>query len=276
MRSDQEIERQLEDWLEEEARPMPHEVLEGALEAVARTPQAGARHGGPRWLGSRPMGMLGAAAVLVLVVVAGGLAVDRIGSLFPTESGGAGTVQVWDPVADWRSAPDQQNPSPDSYGNPAVWSYLRSTSSRHEPTTYILMPNHESDWPGFLREAWSEPAMTNVVVAVWPSDAVIYLHPTSGVHTILAWTSPVAGEVTIDGVVARPQNPCEEPSDGLIFSVDRSSDTLETIGLDLGQRTPFNLTTTVDIGDTVYFVADSDGDANCDLTQLQVTIRLSP
>jgi hypothetical protein len=276
MRSDEEVERHLEEWLEEAAQPMPHEVLEGALEAVARTPQAGARHGGPRWLGNRPMGVLGAAAVLFLVVVAGGLAVDRIGSLLPAESGSAGTVQVWDPVADWRSALNQQNPSPDSYGNPAVWSYMRSTSSRHEPATYLLMPKYDGDWPGFLGEAWSEPSMINVVVALHAADASIYLHPTSGVHTILAWTSPVAGEVTIDGVVARPQNPCEEPSDGLIFSVDRSSETLQTMGLDLGQRTPFNLTTTVGVGDTVYFVSDSDGDANCDLTQLQVTIRLSP
>lgn len=282
MTSERDVERRVEEWLEDEARPMPHDVLEGALEAVTRTSQVGTRRFGPAWLSSRSMVVVAAATVLILVVVAGGLAVDRIGSLLPTESASAGPVQVWDPVADWLSAPNHQNPSPDSYGNPGVWSYMRSTSASHDPTNYLLMPNFEGDhaWnqpgmtnlPDFLGEAWNEPAMINEFVGLGAANAAIYLHPTPGAHAVLAWTSPVAGEVTIDGVVARPQDPCSSPGGGLLFSVDRGSETLRSIGLDHGQRAAFNLSTTVGRGDTVYFIVDPGADGLCDLTSLQVTI----
>jgi hypothetical protein len=271
MRSDHEIERLLEDWLEDDARPMPHEVLEGALEAVARTPQAGV--GG--LFGRQRSGLVGiliAGGVLALTVLAGGLAIDRIGSVVPNASESQRPEQVWDPIADWRSAPNEENPSADRFGNAGVWRYMRGTSISHNPVQYILMPNYERDLPGFLGEAWSEPAMINVFVARLVADPSIYLHPTSGVYAILAWRSPVAGEVTIDGVVARPQNPCDQPSHGLLFSVDRGSETLRTMSLDLGQSTDFNLNTMVGMGDTVYFVVDADGDANCDLTQLRLTV----
>jgi len=276
MTSDHDVERRVEDWLEAEARPMPHHVLEGALEAIPRTSQVGTRRIGPAWLRYRSVALLAGAALVVLIVAAGALTVDRLRHLWDGTGAVPSEPRVWDPVADWLSAPNQENPSPDNYGNPNVWSYMRSTSSLHEPTNYILMPNYEVDWPGFLGEAWYEPAMINVVVALQVADGSIYLHPTGGVHAILAWISPVVGEITIDAVVARPQKPCEAPSDGLLFSIDRGSETLRTMKLDLGQRTDLNLNTTVDIGDTVYFVVDADGDANCDLTQLQVTIRLSP
>jgi phage terminase large subunit-like protein len=62
------------------------------------------------------------------------------------------------------------------------------------------------------------------------------------------------------------------PSGGLVFSVDRGSETLHTIGLSNGQRSDFTVTTTVGRGDTVYFVVDAVADANCDLTSLQLTI----
>jgi hypothetical protein len=273
MRSDHEIERLVEDWLEDEARPMPHDVLEGALEAIARTPQAGVRglFGRQR---SGLVGILVATGVLALAVLAGGLAINRIGSLLSTASESPGSEQVWDPTADWRSAPNQENPSPDRYGNAGVWRYMRGTSTGHDPVRYILMPKFQRDLPGFLGEAWSEPAMINVFVARLVADPSTYLHPTSGVYAILAWRSPVAGEVRIEGVVARPQNPCDEPSHGLLFSVDRGSETLRTLSLDLGQSTDFNLNTMVGIGDTVYFVVDADGDANCDLAQLRLTVTL--
>lgn len=280
MRSDEEIERLLDDWLEDEERPIPHEVLEGALEAVARSPQTGSRRVGPVWLSRGPMGVVAAAVVLVLVVAAGGLAVDRIGSWFPGESGSPGPVQVWDPVADWRGAPNQENPSSDSYGNPGVWSYMYGTSSLRSPGDYLLMPNYEGDraWdqpgmsgtPNFVDEAWNEPALINVFVGLGPANAAIYLHP--GAFGVLAWTSPVAGEVAIDGVVARPQDPCSDPGESLLFSVNRGSETLRTIGLDHGQREDFNLRTTLASGDTVYFVVDAGADAICDLTFLQLTI----
>lgn len=275
MRSDEEIEGVLEDWLDAEAVPIPRNVLEAALESISRTAQVRSRRPLLAWQSNRPMGMVVAVALLVLIAVTGGLALDRFGFLF-LSGAGKGPLQVWDPVADWRSAPNEGNPSPDRYGNAGVWRYMRSTSAGHDPGAYILMPNFEADLPGFLGEGWNEPSMINVLVARLLSDASIYLHPTQGVHAILAWKSPVAGQVDIEGVVARPQNPCDAPSHGLLFSVDRGAETLRTISLDNGQEADFILNTIVGVGDRVYFVVDADGDANCDLTQLRVTVKLSP
>ena len=282
MRSDEEIERLIEDWLEDEARDMPHEILESALESIGRTPQVDARRRGPRWLSGGPVGILAAAAVLLLVVAAGALAVERIGSIFPPESSPRGPARIWDPAADWRSAPNQQNPSQDSYGNPGVWSYLRSTSSRHDPTAYVFMPNFAlpeaytqpgmTNLPTYLHEAWNEPAMINVFVALGGADGALSLHPTPGAHAILAWTSPVAGEVTIDATVSRPQDPCSEPGGDLYVSVDQGGETLRMIRLDHGQREDFSLRPKVGTGETLYFVVDSGTDALCDLTSLQLTI----
>ena len=64
-----ETERQLEEWLEDTARPMPQYVLESSLETVARTPQVSP--GGPfgiPWL-NRPLVAIATAAAVLLVAV---------------------------------------------------------------------------------------------------------------------------------------------------------------------------------------------------------------
>jgi hypothetical protein len=83
MRSDQEVERLLEDWLTDEAQPIPRDVLENALESVARTTQTRTRTLAWGWLRG-PTGAILAAAILILVIVAGGLTIDRIGSWLPS------------------------------------------------------------------------------------------------------------------------------------------------------------------------------------------------
>jgi hypothetical protein len=162
---------------------------------------------------------------------------------------------------------------------------MHTTTSGHDPTSYLLMPNFVGEdglnqpgadgTPSFLDEAWTEPAQINAFVGLGApegADPAIYLQP--GAYAILAWTSPAAGEVTIDGVVARPQDPCSGPSGDLRFSVDRGSRISHLIGLDNGQHSEFDLSTTIGVGDTLYFVVDADGDAVCDLTSLQLTITL--
>jgi len=67
-------------------------------------------------------------------------------------------------------------------------------------------------------------------------------------------------------------NAFTEPSGGLVISVDRNSETLRSIGLDLGQRVDFTIDTVVEIGESIYVVVDSGTDAICDLTSLRLTI----
>jgi len=276
MRSDEDVERLLEDWLTDEAQPMPHEVLEGALEAVGRTSQEVRRRAGPVWLGSRPVGLLAAVAVLILVVVAGGLTVDLIGSIGPTESASAGIPQTWDPAADFGLASPRQNPGPDQYGNPAVWSYLRTPGAEHDPSTYFLLPDFADPLPTFGGETWYDSDYVNLLIGRRAAEDAIYMHPWSDgairKDAILGWTSPIAGRVTVEGTVARTQHSCPADVGDIIFSVERGIASLERIELGFAQNAEFSLTTSVTVGESLYFIVDPDADANCDLTELRVTI----
>jgi hypothetical protein len=46
---------------------------------------------------------------------------------------------TWSLANDFRAAPNETNPAPDSYGHPKVWSYMRSEGNAHDPTTYHLL-----------------------------------------------------------------------------------------------------------------------------------------
>ena len=276
MRSDDEIERLLEDWLDNEARPMPHDVLESSLEAVSRTRQESLRRVGPVWLRSRPMGLLAAATVLILVVLAGGLTADLVGSLGPSESASAGTPQNWDPSADFDLASPRQNPGPDQYGNPAVWSFLRTPGAEHDPSTYFLLPDFADPLPTFGGETWYDSDYLNLLIGRRAAEDAIYMHPWSDgairKDAILGWTSPIAGRVTVEGTVARTQHSCPVDAGDIIFSVERGVASLQRTVLGFAQNAEFSLTTSVTVGESLYFIVDADADANCDLTELRFTI----
>ena len=217
------------------------------------------------------------AAVLVLIVVAGGLAVDRIGSLFPTESASTGARQIWDPSADLGIASKRQNPGPDSYGNLAVWSYLRSPGVEHNPASYFLLPDFANSLPEFGFEVWYDGDFGNLLVGWGANKDAIYLHPWSDgairKHAILGWTSPISGPITIEGVIARAQHTCPEPAGSIFFSVDRGAESLKKIVLALGQSAKLSLTTSVSVGESLYFVVDAGADASCDGTELRLKIE---
>jgi hypothetical protein len=260
MRSDEEVERLLEDWLIDEAQPMPRGVLEDSLESVARTPQTSASgFGWGRF--RRTVRVTAAAAVLILVVVVGGLTVDRIGSLLPTASA---HQMVWDPGAEFRRAPNQRNPGPDSYGNPNVWSFLSSPVA-HAPSQYEPLQS-------FADNLWTGPSM----VVAYPDKDGLVVHPSmasgSAQFAILGWTSPVAGEVTIHGFVLMIDRNCKELGGGIGFSVDRGSSTLFASEIRPGDSDHVDVTATVRRGDSVYFIVDPGADDTCDATLLSLEI----
>jgi hypothetical protein len=267
MRSDEELERLLEDWLEDEAQPIPHDVLEGTLESVARTPQVGPRGGGPGWFRTGPFGMLAATAFVVLAIVAGVLVRDRIGSV-PTPSPSAGPVQIWAQPDDFHAAPGL-NPGPDARGVADVWSYLAG-STAHAPAAYELLRT-------FAGNQWTDPAFVNLA---FYEDRGLVLHPyIDGEQTryvILGWRSPISGELTITGSADMLQRSCPQPANGIRLSIDRGSQTLATEDVPAGSTVPFSLRATVGFGDSIYFVVDPVGNSSCDSTALTVTIISQP
>lgn len=263
MRSDEEIERQLEEWLEDEAQPMPQEVLENTLKSVARTTQAD-RGTGASWVRSGSLGALAAAAVLVLAVVAGVLVRDRIGS-GPDESASAEPGQAWAQPSDFEAAP-AANPGPDGPGHPDVWSYFSSPTT-HAPDTYELLPTYMSN-------EWTDRRFINLHVNL---DRGLVLHPfaseTEGVrYIILGWKSPIAGEVTISGSADLLQRTCPQAADGVVLSIDHGSQTVATREIAAGGTATYELTVTIQLGDSIFFVVDPTVNSNCDSTALNFTI----
>lgn len=274
MNSDRDIEQRIEDWLDAEARPMPQEVMESSLEAVARTAQVSGHSRWPAWTRTRFFSLSAVAVAAVLVVVAGVLALDRLGTLLEGVGSDPSSTQqealTWDAAAEFRRAPSQMNPSPDSHGNGGVWSYRRSTNSAHDPLDYVLLPTFDAD-------RWQDANYVNLFIGIGAAEGTLYLHPWSDgavrKHAVLGWTSPIAGEVAISGAVSRVQGDCEVPSANVIFSIDRGAAILHTIAVDVGQSATFDLTATVSVGETLYFVFDADSDARCDLTALRLVIQ---
>jgi len=268
MRSDEEMERLLENWLEDEARPMPREVLESALEAVSRAAQVGRSGPLARWgVGARFLTAGIAGAAVVLAVLAGPYLIDRTRDL-QGFLGGSPQERVWDPAAEFRRAPHNLNPSPDHYGNASVWSYLSSTTQAHEPAMYLPLPDFIVNW--------NERDLVNLFVGVAQEEGLIHMHPWSDGtlrrNAILGWTSPVSGRISIEGGVGRAQSSCDVSTGGIDFSIDQGAVTLRTITLLLGQSADLDLTTTVATGETLYFIVDAGPDARCDLTYLGLRI----
>ena len=279
MRRDDEIERLLEDWLEEEARPMPHHVLEAGLEAVTRTTQV--RRGisiGLPWLNQRlAFAVIGSAVLVVVVIVGPGILRALNGIIGPQPGAGPSaspTVRLlWRPGTDFRLPPDQQNPSPDRYGNTDVWSYLRSATNSNDPSTYFPLPNFDVD-----QASWYERDLVNLGVGPGPGLNVIDLHGwSSGIRihnhdAIVGWRSPIRGTVTIRGTAWAGSSNCPEPADGPTFTVQLDGRMLAIYPLRLGESRSIDVVIEVEPGQTVYFSNDPGLDARCDTLRLRLTI----
>jgi hypothetical protein len=87
MRREDEVEALVEQWLKDEARPMPPRVLEAVRDVVPRTSQRGRSwpFASERW--GRWYPRVGVAAAAILVLVAGPVAVDRLRTLLPGPAG---------------------------------------------------------------------------------------------------------------------------------------------------------------------------------------------
>ncbi|MGH2484309.1 MAG: hypothetical protein ACRDE9_07615, partial [Candidatus Limnocylindria bacterium] len=189
------------------------------------------------------------------------------------------------PFVDFRLPPDQQNPSPDRYGNRDVWGYMRSRTEAHDPELYDFFPSFSIGpctaplldlCPG---PHWHDPDVINLVVGYTEADHAISLHGwTDGDranvnHAILSWRSPFTGSVRVAGVVESTQSPCADiPTDGITFSIDRGAEPLETFHLSLGESREFSLPIRVEIGQRLYFINDPGTDGRCDNVILRMTI----
>jgi hypothetical protein len=281
-KSDGEMERMVEEWLEAEARPMPQHVLESSLEAVARTRQTGFRSpaDGPRR--TMRFALVAATAAFAVVVILGAPTILRtLDGLLPAQPGSspdtsAAQVRVWDAAADFIGSPDQQNPSPDRYGNPAVWSYLRSRTNMHNPGVYLPLPNFqvaESDV-----DLWYERDLTNLFVGHLGRSTSLSVHPWSDGdpandhNAVVGWTSPTDGWFVVMATARVVARECPGPADGITFTIDQNAAVLRATSVPMGEARTLEVATLLEAGDGLYFVVAPGANAQCDATDLTITI----
>jgi hypothetical protein len=282
-RSDDDLERLLEDWLDAEARPMPQPVLESSLEAVTRTNQVGplGRAGQKPWI--RLAAPILAVAAVVLLIVTGPTILRDLGGWIGLQPGGpgptesAGTPQTWDAAVDFGRPPDHANPAPDRYGNPDVWSYLRSTYDLHNPGIYVTLPNFQVTEAG--ADQWYERDLLNLFVAYPQNSPSLSVHPWSdgdpdhNHNAIVGWISPASGWFRVTASAHLEATECSEAADGVTFTVDQNAAVLRAASVSIGDGARvLEVQTLLEAGDGLYFVVAPGADAHCDTTDLTITI----
>ena len=266
MRSDEEIERLLEDWLVEEAEPMPQAVLEDVLDSVSRRSQDRPRSTiGFGWL-TRGVASVAVAAVVILVmIVIAPRVVPQLQAVWRSATGADPTEPMhWDAMLQFR----ELNPAPDAYGHAAVFTYLRSSGPAHDPEQYVPLPKFEAEG----MQTWYDPEFGNVLVGSAPGDDLLTMHPYGGGvdsrAAIVAWRNPVEASLIVSGRVEVDAT-C---GDGIIFSIEHGSEVFETFALPKGSRTFESLVDIFHAGEVLYFIVEPGADSRCDTTRFNVRI----
>lgn len=198
------------------------------------------------------------------------------GRTFQIQVSHPGPASFWEPAQDFLFSPDQANPSPDSYGNPGVWSYMSSPTLSHDPGSYELLPRYPED------NRWDHPDYVNLLIGVRRTvPPTLAMHSWGGREAgenvgrsaILAWTSPIAGKVIVRGTITLPPLALCPIGTGSIWSIDKGSDTLHSTTLPGGGSTAFELSTEIGMGETLYFVHDPGENSFCDTASVALTIE---
>ncbi|MGO9874091.1 MAG: hypothetical protein ACLPVY_09855 [Acidimicrobiia bacterium] len=197
-----------------------------------------------------------------------------------------GIAMRWKLALDFRTHPNL-NPFPSYRGGTPVWS-LREGATLSRDGDYPLLPAYSSTfgsngisaWHDSSRDCPNVPAVgVNVVgapislcAASIPGYAA-FLEPDASHSAVVAWTSPFNGNVNIsEDAVASLGGTC---GDGVYYFVDLGTTQLIAVRLTNNNAASLPpMTQHVAKGQSLYFIVNPgpDDNANCDTTQLAITI----
>ena len=226
----------------------------------------------------------GLALITVIAIAGAASGVPRVDGAM---SGPTTTCTSWNLASDFRVYPNQENPSRDSCGNPGVWSYMRSDANRTTFNVLTAFITNSSGIEGL--EFWhvpGQPALgynaTGVEQTVdqhpFPAN-VIGAHPSTSESVTVGWRSPVSGQVSVAGTIADLD---PKWGNGVKWYLQKGSDTLASGSIANGGSQQLSQGTggaslaslPVSAGDFLYVIVDANGDNDCDLTQIDLTITL--
>jgi hypothetical protein len=196
----------------------------------------------------------------------------------------------WRLASDFLTAPDQSNPSPDSFGNPNVWGFMEGTVL-HRPSSYSLLgdfvPNAFGvdgleQWEGSFTSTGPLDRLPAVGINAsgadqflftfnWPANT-IRVHPLGNDAVIVGWRSPVPGNVRVEVGVSDLDPSC---GDGVGWFIDNGEATLTSGNVPNGGAGAVSLTVHVKRQTQLYFIVTDGGlgDYSCDSTGLTVDIH---
>jgi hypothetical protein len=215
---------------------------------------------------------------------------------YPADCDNVGGNFKWDLAHDFRTAPNQANPNPDSCGNQDVWYFMQGNGSAS--STYRRLPEFISDTEHIVGlSQWQGTFVSTSVVdklpavglnalgstvrvrgITWP-PGVIRVHPSPHQAVIVGWRSPVTGWVGVTGGVQDLDPTC---GTGVTWSIDRGDATLATGSFPNGGAQLFQQGTgggglsriSVSRGTFLYTILDKNGpDDGCDSTGLSLQIH---
>jgi hypothetical protein len=189
----------------------------------------------------------------------------------------------WDLASDFRRRP-ADNPFPRAAGGGRVWS-LRQSETLERTGTYPQLTEYTrtmarglAAWHGANDACGGLPAIgvtasrpARVCGATVPEEEV-FLSPDQDRFAVVAWESPISGEVLIAAGFADLRPSC---GGSVPYWIDRVTSPLASgeVVREGSKRLP-GIRTPVTSGESIYFIVGPSAQAKpgCDATQLQVTI----
>lgn len=232
-------------------------------------------------------------AIVFIVCVAAAASAQKPLSVPATGAAGEQQPSSWNLADDVLSTGNQISFNQGSRG---VWYFLESHDFSHDVFTYRLLPEYRSPCSSKANgrldpvgiSCWRSSDMDASgnhlpLVAVNATDTALqspdqfaipahstYMHPGFDRLAIIAWKSPVNGNVTVRGSFSDLDPNCDN---GVLWSIDRGSTTVRSGDLANGGAEGFNFRIRVNVDDVLYFVVHpKQGDYACDTTGLDLTI----
>jgi hypothetical protein len=197
----------------------------------------------------------------------------------------------WNLERDFRLAPDQANPTPDIYGHPHVWHFLRSES--YDPKSNALLSEFIPDAfsvPGL--QQWQGPHVScsekdklpavgingigsfqQVFGIGWP-NGVVRVHPWATELVIVGWRSPIQGSVSLSATFTMLD---PTGGNGILWIVNQGCRALGQGQTHQGGSDLFQVgDIAIREGDFLYFIIDpKEQEHGFDSTRLGITIIAS-
>ncbi len=194
----------------------------------------------------------------------------------------------WNLAGDFRTSPNQENPSRDLCNNPNVWEYMGSTGLPRDPQTYSVFPTFAANSSGISGlNVWGPSigpyaafnASGGILFGNWPANT-FHVHPGSAQLAIAAWHSPINGYVSVAGAVSDDD---AGGGDGIQWFIDLNSTNLAYGSYVNGGSQTFasgmNGTSlnavSVNVGDMLYIIIHPNSNYTYDSTRVDVSINVT-